>query len=148
MLWLWCRLVAATYLTPSLGTSICCRCGPKNKNKQTNKKNLFEFYILLHKFICFHVKVIFPRIFEKNWPFKPANISPPESPFPGPGDHSLWTWHRGSLVGTAASTSFLWASSCPMSLGVFSHTAFVHPFTQSSFYSFIPPFHHLFDVCF
>ena len=30
LLWLWCR-PAVTSLTPSLGTSICCECGPKKK---------------------------------------------------------------------------------------------------------------------
>ena len=39
LLWLWRRVVAtAPNGPPSLGTSICCRCGPKKTiNKQTNK---------------------------------------------------------------------------------------------------------------
>ena len=38
---------SSSYWTPSLGTSICCRCGPektKDKNKQTNK-NTLEFKV-------------------------------------------------------------------------------------------------------
>ena len=32
LLWLWCRSVAAALIsTSSRGTSICCRCSPKNK---------------------------------------------------------------------------------------------------------------------
>ena len=42
LLWLWCRPAATGLIpTPSLGTSICCRCSPKKTNKQTNK-NYFE----------------------------------------------------------------------------------------------------------
>lgn len=48
----------------------------------------------------------------------------------------------------AAPEPSLWASSHTLSLGVFSHLHFVHLFLQSCFYSFVPPFHHLFDVCF
>ena len=32
LLWLWCRPVAVA-LIPSLGTSICLRCGPKKQKK-------------------------------------------------------------------------------------------------------------------
>jgi len=39
LLWLWCKPVAAALsdLTPSLGTSICRRCGPKKKKKKKKK---------------------------------------------------------------------------------------------------------------
>ena len=36
--WLWRSLAVAADSTPSLGTSICCRCGPKKKNRK-------EFYL-------------------------------------------------------------------------------------------------------
>ena len=40
LVWLWCRLAAAA-LTYSLGTSMCCGCGPKKtKNKTKNKLSL------------------------------------------------------------------------------------------------------------
>ena len=39
LLWLWCRPAAeALILTPSLGTSICGRCGPKKKKKKKKKR--------------------------------------------------------------------------------------------------------------
>ena len=40
LLWLWCKPRGySSHLTPSLGTSICCRCGPiKIKNKQTKEQ--------------------------------------------------------------------------------------------------------------
>ena len=34
LLWLWCRPSAIADLTPSLGTSLCCKCGPKKKKKK------------------------------------------------------------------------------------------------------------------
>ena len=42
LLWLWCRLAAAIpNLTPSLGTSMRCRCGPKKqKKKSTGEEKL------------------------------------------------------------------------------------------------------------
>ena len=50
LLWLLCRLASCSSdLTPSLGTSICHRCGPKNKTKQNKKhadifKESINFY--------------------------------------------------------------------------------------------------------
>ena len=39
LLWLWCKLVTTALIRPpSLGTSICHRCGPKNKTKKKKKK--------------------------------------------------------------------------------------------------------------
>ena len=36
LLWLWCRPAATALIrTPSLGTSICCRCGPRKGKKTT-----------------------------------------------------------------------------------------------------------------
>jgi len=32
--------------TPSLGTSICCGCGPRKDKKQTNKKNFWKEHIV------------------------------------------------------------------------------------------------------
>ena len=41
LLWLYCRTEAVTPdLTPSLGTSTEQECGPKNQNKQKNKKKI------------------------------------------------------------------------------------------------------------
>ena len=37
-LWLWCRPVVTSDLTPSLGTSICRRCGPKKERKKKRKE--------------------------------------------------------------------------------------------------------------
>ena len=38
LLWLWCRRGSCSSdLTPSLGTSICCKCGPKKTSQRTNK---------------------------------------------------------------------------------------------------------------
>ena len=40
LLWLLCRSAATALIsTPSLGTSICCMCGPQ---KQKQKKNLWD----------------------------------------------------------------------------------------------------------
>ena len=44
LLWLWCRPAATALIgNPSLGTSICCRSGPRNSKKtkknNNNKKN-------------------------------------------------------------------------------------------------------------
>ena len=45
-LWLWCRLAAASSnSTPSLGTSVCCRCGPK-KTKMKKEKLIFHCLFL------------------------------------------------------------------------------------------------------
>ena len=48
-LWLWHRLAATALIRLlSLGTSICCGCGPKKtKNKRTNKKHSFDFHSVL-----------------------------------------------------------------------------------------------------
>ena len=37
MLWLWCR-PAATALTPSMATSICCRCGKRERKKERERE--------------------------------------------------------------------------------------------------------------
>ena len=37
LLWLWPRLAATADWTPSLGTSMCCGCGPKKTKKKTKK---------------------------------------------------------------------------------------------------------------
>ena len=42
LLWLWCRPAAtAPILTPSLGTSMCCECGPR---KQTKKSGILVWF--------------------------------------------------------------------------------------------------------
>ena len=37
LLWLWCRSIYSCDWTPSLGTSICCRCSPKKRTKRRKK---------------------------------------------------------------------------------------------------------------
>ena len=56
-LWLWCRLVAAAPTRPpSLGTSICLRCGPNPPpQKKTKKNNLVYLWVQLwFRNIVFH----------------------------------------------------------------------------------------------
>ena len=45
LLWLWCRprATAPIQLTPSLGTSICCKWGPKNKVKNCSMSECSSF---------------------------------------------------------------------------------------------------------
>ena len=47
LLWLWCKLAASALIRPlAWGTSICHRCGPKNK--QTNKQKTYNFICQLN----------------------------------------------------------------------------------------------------
>lgn len=77
----------------------------------------------------------------------------PESPIPRACRAQAMHWDTGGDLGgagadAAAPEPSLWASSHTLSFAVFSHLHFVHLSLQSCFYSFAPPFHHLFDVCF
>ena len=46
LLWLWHRPAGAI---PSLGTSICCRCGPKKKKKKKDMKSEMCFKVAQQK---------------------------------------------------------------------------------------------------
>ena len=45
-MWLWCRPAAEADLTPSLGTSMCCKYGYKKKKKKVTYVLLLQYFIL------------------------------------------------------------------------------------------------------
>ena len=55
--------------TPSLGTSICHRCGPKETKKERKKSELKDLSLLWHRF---HPG---PRNFPMPWPKKERNLN-------------------------------------------------------------------------
>ena len=59
LLWLWCRPAATALIRlPSLGTFICCRCGPK-KIKKKNRKYMYGLTVTCYSmhFLLFIQKI-------------------------------------------------------------------------------------------
>ena len=90
LLWLWQAGHCSPDLTPSLGTSMCCRCGPKKKkstNQSINQNTLFNICLLsdLMKSIDLKISYVLGVPIVVHWAKKPTA--------------EVWVWSPAQLSG-------------------------------------------------